>query len=94
MRKYEIAAGASLGILFLALALITETMRRQVHEGRYGNEEITPWNVRFVNDLLGQYGIWNLHKQLYQRSALRLLFLGVLVAIAVCLATGACAYLH
>ena len=90
MRTYEIAVV----VLFVLLVLITEMMRRQVHEARYGSQKISPWDVRFVNDLLGQYGIWISHKRLYQRSGLRSPFWAILIALFICLGLGAYVYLH
>jgi hypothetical protein len=94
MRTYEMAFGAVLAALFLALVFIEEAMRRQVHHARYGNQEVSPWSVRYVNEFFGQYGVWNLHRRLYERSGVRLWFWAVLVAFFVCLALAACGYVY
>ena len=94
MRTYETAFEVSTVVLLVVLVLIGEMMRRQVHEARYGNQQISPWDRRFVNDLLGRSGIWGFHKQLYQRSSLRLWFLVVLAALLTCLALSAYVYLQ
>jgi hypothetical protein len=70
MPLHEIAFVVS-GLLVIPLALIQLTMRRQVHDANYGSPEISPWDVRFVNSMFGQHGIWILHKRTFQRSALR-----------------------
>lgn len=64
-------------VLLVPLVFIQEAMRRQVHNANYGigSPEISPWDVRFVNHMFGQHGIWNLHKKAYERSALRSLFI-------------------
>jgi len=92
MRTDEIAFGVALIVLFLALSFLTEMMRRQVHEARYGNQQIGPSDVRFVNDLLGQNGIWDSHKRLYRRSRLRACFLTVIMALLFCFTLGAYLY--
>jgi len=92
MHTYEIAVGACLVVLFFALILIVETMRRGVHEARYGYQQIGPWDVRYVNDFL--FGIWNSHKRLYPRSRVRLCFAALLIAFVICFAAGLCIYLY
>lgn len=92
MRGYEIATGCS-AVLAVALGVTVELMRREVHLARYGNQQIGPWDVRFVNDLLGRFGIWNLHKQLFRQSHLRWAFVALLVAVAACLAIATYMYL-
>jgi len=94
MCTYEIGIGVSLVVLFFSLVLIAEAMRRRVHEARYQNQQISPWDVRFQNDLLGQYGIWNSHKRLYQRSSLRSWFWTVLIALFVSMVLGAYVYVY
>ena len=94
LRTYEIAVGASLVVVFFALVLIAEAMRRQVHEGRYGNQQVGPWDAHFVNTLLGQHGLWNSHKRLYQRSRLRSCFSALLIALFICFVVGAYVYLY
>jgi hypothetical protein len=79
MPMYKIAFIVAAALLAV-LAFIQVTMRRQVHEANYGNPEISPWDVRFANDMFGQYGIWNLHKRAFERSALRSWFLALSVA--------------
>jgi hypothetical protein len=65
------------GVLLAALAFMQVTMRRQVHEANYGIQEISPWDVRFANDL----GIiWKLHKRAFEHSALRSWFLALSAA--------------
>jgi hypothetical protein len=94
MRTYEITIVVSLVVLFIALTLLNYMMRRQVHEARFGSEEISPWDVRFVNDLFGESGIWNSRKRLYQRSRLRLWLVTLSIAFLICLAVGACVFLY
>jgi len=76
MPLHQIAFMCS-GVLLVPLAFIQVAMRRQVHNANYGlgSPEIGPWNVRFVNPIFGQHGIWNLHKKAYARSALRQAFI-------------------
>ena len=94
MRTYEITIVVYLVVLFIALALLNYVMRRQVHKARFGSEEISPWDGRFVNDLFGESGLWNSHKRLYQRSRLRLWLVTLSIAFLICLAGGACIYLY
>jgi hypothetical protein len=86
MPLYEIALIVAV-ILFTALALM-QLMRQQVHQARFDNQQISPWDVRCSNSIFGQYGIWMLHKGAYQRSGLRLSFLAVLLALLVSLVVG------
>jgi hypothetical protein len=64
-------------VLLAPLAVMQVIMRRQVHDAKYGmgSPEISPWDVRFVNEMFGEHGIWNAHKKAYERSALRSLFI-------------------
>jgi hypothetical protein len=89
MRLYEIASLIAVG-LFAVLAFLQIIMRQQVHDARFGNEEISPWGARFSNGLLGQCGIWKLHRRAYQRSGLR--FLSLAVSVALLLFVGAAVY--
>jgi len=93
MPGYEIAVSAFV-VLFSALVLVTEMMRRQVHQGRYGNQQVSPFDRRFVNDLLGEGGIWKSHKQLYPRSGLRSCFWAVMVALLICVMIGVFLYVQ
>lgn len=52
-------------------ALITTLMRSQVHRALYPGERIESYDRRFVNDLPS---IWTLHKQLFEQSLIRQLF--------------------
>ena len=67
MPLYEIVFVMAV-VLFAALSFMQVIMRQQVHQARFGNQEISPWDGRFSNNLLGQYGIWKLHKRAYERS--------------------------
>jgi hypothetical protein len=58
MPLYEIAFVIAV-VLFGALAFMQERMRQQVHNARFGNQEISPWGLHFSNNLLGLYGIGN-----------------------------------
>ena len=82
------------GIFFAALAVIQHIMRQQVHHARFGNQEISPWDRRYSNPLLGQFGIWTLHKRAYERSGLRLSFLAALLALLVSVILGFCHFLY
>lgn len=93
MPVYEIAFGLAV-VLFFALSFMQVIMRQQVHRSHFGNQEISPWDVRFSNSLLGQYGIWNLHKRAYERSGLRFSFLVVSIALLVSLIVGVCDFLY
>ena len=81
MPLYKIAFILS-GLLLVPLAFMQVMMRRQVHNANYGvsGAEISPWDLRFVNAIFGKYGIWNLHKKAYERSALRSSFMIVGIA--------------
>ena len=92
MRSYEIAAGCS-AVLVVAVGVAFELMRREVHLARYGNQQIGPWDGRSVSNLLGRFGIWNLHKQLFRQSHLRRTFVALLVALAACLVIATYMYL-
>lgn len=83
MPVYEIASLISV-VLFFVLSFLQVIMRQQVHQARFGNQEISPWDVRFSNSLLGQYGIWNLHKRAYERSFLRSFFIAISLALLAC----------
>jgi hypothetical protein len=75
MVLYEIAFTVA-AILFAVLGCMQHVMRQQVHHARFGNQEMSPWDVRYSNPLFGQYGIWTLHKRAYERSGLRSSFVG------------------
>jgi hypothetical protein len=95
MHRYDLTAGAAVVALFFVLAVLTVVMRRQVHEGLYGNPDINPFgDPRFVNSLFGQFGIWYFHKKLYERSAIRTAVSVVLAAILIFAAIGGYAYAH
>lgn len=65
------------GVLLAALVFMQETIRRQVHEANYGFQEISPWDLRFANDM----GIiWKLHKRAFEHSVLRSWFLALFAA--------------
>jgi hypothetical protein len=70
------------GVLLVPLAVIQVIMRRQVHDANYGigSQEISPWDVRFVNDMFGKHGIWNAHKNAYEHSGLRSSFVVLFAA--------------
>jgi hypothetical protein len=87
MPLYEIASVMAV-VLFAALSFMQVIMRQQVHQARFGNQEISPWDGRFSNNLLGQYGIWKLHKRAYERSGLRSSFVAVSVALLVSIVVG------
>jgi hypothetical protein len=76
MPLHQIAFVCS-GVLLVPLPFIQVTMRGQVHDANYGlgSPEIRPWDMRFVNPVFGQHGIWNLHKRAYKRRALRSAFI-------------------
>lgn len=92
MPLYEITFGV-VAVLFFALVFMQVMMRQQVHHARFGNQEISPSDVRFSSDLFGQHGIWNLHKRAYERSALRSSFVAASVAFLVCTIVGICDFL-
>jgi hypothetical protein len=93
MPLYEIAFVVA-AILFAALGFMQHVMRQQVHQARFGNQQISPWDVRYSNPLFGQYGIWALHKRAYERSGLRSLFLAVSLALLASLTVGFCHFLY
>jgi hypothetical protein len=93
MPLYEIAFVVA-AILFAALGLMQHVMRQQVHQARFGNQQINPWDVRYSNSLFGQYGIWTLHKRADERSRLRSTFLVVSVALLASLIVGFCHFLY
>jgi hypothetical protein len=64
-------------VLLAALVVMQVIMRRQVHDTKYGigNPEISPWDLRYLNEMFGKHGICNAHKKAYERSALRSLFI-------------------
>lgn len=92
MPLYKIAFGAGV-VLFAALSFMHVMMRQQVHRARFGKQEISPSDVRFSNDLFGQYGIWNLHKRAYETSAVWSSFVAASVAFLECVVAGACDFL-
>ena len=87
MPLYEIAFVVAF-ILFAVLAFVQHIMRQQLHRARFGKQEISPWDERYSNPLLGQFGIWTLHKRAYERSRLRLSFLAILFAFLASLIVG------
>ena len=87
MPFYEMSLLMAIG-LSAVLAFLQVLMRQQVHQARFGNQEISPWDNRFSNDLLGRSGIWKLHRHVYERSLLRSLFVTVLVALILCVAAA------
>jgi hypothetical protein len=93
MPLYEIEFVAAV-ILFGALSIMQVRMRQQVHHARFGNQQISPWDWHFSNNLLGLYGIWRLHKRAYERSGLRLSFLAVFVALLVSIIVGLSDFLY
>ena len=92
MRVYEIAFDLAV-CLMAALGCLIEVMRRQVHRVRYGEQEVGPWNARYVNDLFGRYGIVGLHRRFHERSCVRSWFWAVLVAFLISVAFGVLSYL-
>ena len=93
MPTYEIASLIVVA-LFAALSFMQVIMRRQVHQARFGNQEISPWDVRFSNSLLGQYGIWKMHKRVYERSGLRSSFVAASVALLISVIVALGDFLH
>jgi hypothetical protein len=93
MPVYEIAFVAAV-VLFVALSFVQVMMRQQVHHARFGNQEVSPLDVRFSNNLFGQYGIWKLHKRAYERSGLRSTFVAASVAFLVSIMVGVCDFLY
>ncbi len=93
MTLYEIAFVFA-AVLFFALVFMQIMMRQQVHRARFGNQEISPGDVRFSNNLFGQDGIWILHKRTCGRSALRFSFLAVSFALSISLIVGLCDLLY
>jgi hypothetical protein len=93
MPLYEIAFIVAV-LLFAALVFMQVIMRQQVHQARFGNQEISPWDIRSSNNLLGQYGIWKLHKHAYERSGVRFAFLTVSVALLVSIVVGIWDFVH
>jgi hypothetical protein len=75
-------------VLLAALVFMQVVMRQQVHHARFGNQQISPWDVRFSNNLFGQFGIWKLHKRAYERSAVRFVFATVSIALLVSTVVG------
>jgi len=65
------------GVLLAPLAVIQVIMRRQAHDANYGigSPEISPGDVRYLNGMFGKDGIWNAHKRVYERSAVRSVFI-------------------
>ena len=70
-------------------------MRRQVHDAKYGvgSPEISPWDVRFVNAMFGEHGIWNAHKKAYERNILRSSFIALSAAWLVSMLVAVLAFL-
>jgi uncharacterized membrane protein YdcZ (DUF606 family) len=93
MATYEITSGAAI-VLFLLLCFLQVVMRGQVHRAKYGNEEVNAWDPRFVSGLLGQYGIWKSHKQLYRRSVLRSMFLVTCAGLIACIVVTVYRLIH
>ena len=84
MRIFDSVMFVSPIMLFGTVAVIVMAMRRQVHDALYGNQEISPWDNRFVNGLLGKNGIWNLHKKFCKESSLRRWLLALTIAFLIC----------
>jgi hypothetical protein len=82
MQAYEIASLTAV-VFFAVLSVMQIVMRQQVHHARFGSQRISPWDARFSNSLLGQQGIWKLHKHTYKRSLLRYSFVAVSVALLI-----------
>ena len=93
MPLYEVAFVAAV-ILFGALSLMQVRMREQVHHARFRNQQISPWDWHFSNNLLGVYGIWKLHKRAYERSGLRSTFVAASVALLMAIIVGVCDFLY
>ena len=93
MALHEIAFIAAV-ILFAVLGCMQHVMRQQVHRARFGDQEISPWDVRYSNPLFGQYGIWTLHNRAYERSVLRSWFVGVSILMLASLVVGLCNLLY
>ncbi len=93
MPRYEIAFLVAI-ILFGTLALMQERMRQQVHHNRFGDHKISPWSLHFSNNLLGLFGIWNLHKCAFKHSRLRSSFVVVFIMLLVSLVVGFCGLLY
>ena len=93
MPLYEIAFVAAI-VLFAALSFMQVMMRQQMHHARFGNQETSPWDVRFSNNLFGQYGIWKLHKRANERSGLRSTFVAASAALLVSIIVGVCDFLY
>ena len=93
MPIYKIAFGVVV-VLVTVLAFMQVTLRRQAHEATYGNQGISPRDVRYANSLLGQNGIWNLHKRAYKRSGLRSLFLIVSGMVVLSFLVALCDFLY
>jgi hypothetical protein len=83
------------GVLLLPLAVIQVIMRRQAHDANYGigKPEISPWDVRFVNGMFGNHGIWNAHRRPYKRSALRSSFVVLSTAWSISVLVAVFAFL-
>ena len=83
------------GVLLVPLAVIQVIMRRQVHDANYGigSPETSPWDVRFINSMFGEHGIWKAHTKAYERSALRSSFVVLSVAWLVSVLVAALAFL-
>jgi hypothetical protein len=66
-------------VLVVLLAVIQVIMRRQAHDAKYGigNHEVSPVEVRYSNDMCA---IWKAHKEVFERSALRSVFIVLFVA--------------
>jgi hypothetical protein len=93
MSMYEIAFVSAV-IFFGALTFIQVRMREQVHHSRFGDQQISPWDRRFSNNLLGLYGVWKLHKRAFERSGLRSAFVAASVAFLVSVIVGVCDFLY
>ena len=65
-----------------------------MHRAEYGNQQISPWDNRFRNSLLGKEGIWNALKRAHPKSTLRSLFLAVLYAAMLAVLAGICDFLY
>ena len=84
-------AFAVAALLFLVLVILQTVLRQQVHEARFGVQEIHPRDPRFANDL---GVIWKEHKRVFERSALRTLFLAVFIAFALSALIGLGIFLY
>jgi len=85
MKTYGIAIGVGIALFFTA-CFLQIVMQNQVKRAKYGNQEIGPRDPRAVTNLLGLHGSWKSHKELYERSAVRSIFLVVSAGLITCIA--------